>query len=46
MEAKDLADPALAREGMEALDRLSEILKLGSVYDFQQDNTDSNGGSP
>jgi succinylarginine dihydrolase len=46
MEAKDLADPALAREGMEALDHLSEILKLGSVYDFQQDSTDPTGGSP
>jgi succinylarginine dihydrolase len=33
--ARDLADPALAREGMEALDELTRILALGSVYDFQ-----------
>jgi succinylarginine dihydrolase len=32
----DLADPALAREGLEALDELTRILKLGSVYDFQR----------
>jgi succinylarginine dihydrolase len=31
----DLADPALAREGMEALDELTKILALGSLYDFQ-----------
>jgi succinylarginine dihydrolase len=31
----DLADPSLAREGMEALDQLTTILRLGSVYDFQ-----------
>ena len=31
----DLADPLLAREGMAALDALTEILKLGSVYEFQ-----------
>jgi succinylarginine dihydrolase len=33
--ADDLADPALAREGMEALDELTKMLALGSVYDFQ-----------
>jgi len=33
---KDLADPALVRETMTALDELTEILGLGSVYDFQQ----------
>jgi succinylarginine dihydrolase len=33
---RDLADPALARESMTALDELTRILKLGSVYDFQQ----------
>ena len=33
--AQDLADPALAREGMTALDELTRILRLGSVYDFQ-----------
>ncbi|MFN7133370.1 MAG: N-succinylarginine dihydrolase [Myxococcales bacterium] len=33
----DLLDPALARETMEALDALTGILGLGSVYEFQQD---------
>jgi succinylarginine dihydrolase len=33
---RDLADPQLAREGMRALDELTGILKLGSVYDFQR----------
>ncbi len=32
----DFADPQLLREGREALDRLTQILQLGSVYDFQQ----------
>jgi succinylarginine dihydrolase len=32
----DIADPKLARETMEALDELTIILKLGSVYDFQR----------
>ena len=32
----DLADPALAREGLRALDELTQILGLGSVYDFQR----------
>jgi succinylarginine dihydrolase len=32
----DLADPQLLREGREALDRLTQILQLGSVYAFQQ----------
>jgi succinylarginine dihydrolase len=31
----DLCDPALAREGMRALDELTKILRLGAVYDFQ-----------
>ena len=31
----DLADPTLAREGMRALDELTQLLALGSVYDFQ-----------
>lgn len=31
----DLADPALVREGMQALDELTQMLHLGSVYDFQ-----------
>ncbi|MGZ6139353.1 MAG: N-succinylarginine dihydrolase [Myxococcaceae bacterium] len=33
---RDLADPALARESMTALDELTRILRIGSVYDFQQ----------
>jgi succinylarginine dihydrolase len=32
----DLADPALHAEGLTALDELSGLLGLGSVYDFQQ----------
>jgi succinylarginine dihydrolase len=32
----DLADPSLARESMQALDALSQLLELGSVYDFQR----------
>lgn len=33
----DLADPALLAEGRQALDELTRILRLGSVYDFQRD---------
>ncbi|MCG7387237.1 N-succinylarginine dihydrolase [Pantoea sp. ACRSB] len=32
----DLADPQLLREGREALDELTRLLDLGSVYAFQQ----------
>jgi succinylarginine dihydrolase len=32
----DLADPQLLSEGREALDRLTQIMQLGSVYPFQQ----------
>ena len=32
----DLADPSLAREGLEALDELTRVLGLGAVYDFQR----------
>lgn len=32
----DLADPALLAESRSALDVLSQILKLGAVYDFQR----------
>lgn len=32
----DLIDPQLLREGREALDALTRILQLGSVYPFQQ----------
>ena len=35
--ADDLADPSLARETMMALDALTAILGLGSVYDFQKE---------
>jgi succinylarginine dihydrolase len=34
--AQDLADPALARECMTALDELTQLLRLGAVYDFQR----------
>ena len=34
--AKDLGDPALARESMTALDELTRILRVGSIYDFQR----------
>lgn len=34
--AADLADPQLLREGREALDALTQLLNLGSVYPFQQ----------
>lgn len=37
---RDLADPALMREGMQALDELTQMLRLGSVYDFQRARTD------
>ncbi|WP_287816616.1 N-succinylarginine dihydrolase [Idiomarina sp.] len=33
----DLRDPALLEESRSALDELTQILKLGSVYPFQQD---------
>ncbi|MBM6551096.1 N-succinylarginine dihydrolase [Marinomonas ostreistagni] len=32
----DLADPLLLRESREALDELTQILQLGSLYDFQK----------
>jgi succinylarginine dihydrolase len=32
----DLADPALHREGLSALDELTGLLQLGSVYEFQR----------
>jgi succinylarginine dihydrolase len=32
----DLADPLLSRETLKALDELTQLLKLGSVYDFQR----------
>jgi succinylarginine dihydrolase len=33
---KDLADPELLEESRRALDELSQLLKLGSIYDFQR----------
>ena len=36
LQASDLADPALQREQQQALDRLTQLLRLGSVYDFQR----------
>ncbi len=36
VEAKDLGDPQLMEECFAALDELTQILALGSVYDFQQ----------
>jgi succinylarginine dihydrolase len=33
--AADLADPALARESMRALDELTQLMELGSIYDYQ-----------
>lgn len=35
---RDLADPALLRESRTALDELTDVLGLGSVYDFQRDS--------
>jgi succinylarginine dihydrolase len=32
----DLTDPALLEESRTALDALTQILKLGSLYDFQR----------
>ena len=32
----DLADPALLAESRRALDRLSQLLQIGSVYPFQR----------
>lgn len=34
--AEDLGDPQLMEESFAALDELTQILKLGSVYDFQR----------
>jgi succinylarginine dihydrolase len=34
--AADLADQQLAAESLRALDELTQLLRLGSVYDFQQ----------
>lgn len=34
---RDMADPLLLKESMEALDALTQILHLGSIYSFQRD---------
>ena len=36
VEGKDLGDPKLMEESFTALDELTQILKLGCIYDFQQ----------
>lgn len=36
LHARDLADPQLLREVYQALDELTQILRLGPVYDFQR----------
>ena len=36
LRASDLADPHLARETFAALDELTQILRLGNLYDFQR----------
>jgi succinylarginine dihydrolase len=36
LRAADLGDPQLARETLTALDELTRLLRLGSVYDFQK----------
>ena len=40
----DLADPALLDESRRALDALSRLLRLGSVYPFQRMPATSGGG--
>jgi len=36
LRADDLRDPRLLDESRTALDELTQLLKLGSIYDFQQ----------
>ena len=36
MQVADLADPQLLEESRTALDQLTQLLRLGSVYDFQR----------
>ena len=38
LNTKDLADPLLVNECFKALDELSQILDLGSIYPFQREN--------
>ncbi|HTB78713.1 MAG TPA: N-succinylarginine dihydrolase [Polyangiaceae bacterium] len=44
--AADLADPELARESMRALDELTQLLGLGSVYDYQRTPDLDRSGEP
>jgi succinylarginine dihydrolase len=37
IEPLDLADPALAEESKTALDELTQLLDLGSLYSFQKE---------
>ncbi len=39
----DLLDPSLMRESMSALDELTQILQIGSIYDFQRTVTTESG---
>jgi succinylarginine dihydrolase len=39
LNANDLLDPQLMNESFSALDELSQILKLGSIYPFQQEGS-------
>ena len=36
VEPEDLCDPNLMLENFTALDELTQVLRLGSIYDFQQ----------
>ena len=36
---EDLADPDLLKESLRALDEISQILDLGSIYDFQRNSS-------
>ncbi|VDR27617.1 N-succinylarginine dihydrolase [Raoultella terrigena] len=36
LHARDLADPQLLSEVYQALDELTQILRLGCIYDFQR----------
>lgn len=42
----ELADPQLLAESRQALDELTELLQLGSLYDFQLDASAPNGNTP
>jgi succinylarginine dihydrolase len=39
LEPRDLADPKLLEESRRALDELTQILRLGSLYDFQRERS-------